>query len=155
MVGDLNGWSGWESNVMQNNEKCSPDHGRNPKVKLDIEINMNNRPLTYLDDDTEWPIPTPNVSLHGQIINVPDIQFAEDNPDFRKWQLYLKRCKQAAWRQWSNDYLKALRERPNMKYKTWSVQIKESDVMLIKSSEKNRGRWKSVSWPISTMVKTT
>ena len=69
---------------MQNNEKCSPDHGRNPKVKLDIEINMNNRPLTYLDDDTEWPIPTPNVSLHGQIINVPDIQFAEDNPDFRK-----------------------------------------------------------------------
>ena len=123
--------------------------------KLDIEINMNNRPLTYLDDDIEWPIPTPNVFLHGQIINVPDIQFAEDNPDFRKWQLYLKRCKQAAWRQWSNDYLKALRERPNMKCKTWSVQIKESDVMLIKSSEKNRGRWKSVSWPISTMVKTT
>ena len=54
------------------------------KVKLDIKINMNNRPLTYLDDDMEWPILTPNVFLHGQIINVPDIQFAEDNSDIRK-----------------------------------------------------------------------
>ena len=54
------------------------------KVKLDIKINMNNRPLTYLDDDMEWPILTPNVFLQGQIINVPDIQFAEDNSDIRK-----------------------------------------------------------------------
>ena len=78
---------------------------------------MNNRPLTYLDDDIEWPIPTPNVFLHGQIINVPDIQLEEDNPDIQKRQLYFNRCKQAAWRQWSNDFLKVLGERHNMKCK--------------------------------------
>ena len=35
------------------------------EVMLDIEINMNNRPLTYLDDNIEQPILTPNVLLHG------------------------------------------------------------------------------------------
>ena len=73
------------------------------EVMLDIEINMNNRLLTYLDDDTEQPILTPNALLHGQIINVPDIQL-EDNADIRKRQPYINRCKQAAWRRWSNDY---------------------------------------------------
>ena len=73
------------------------------EVMLDIEINMNNRLLTYLDDDTEQPILTPNALLHGQIINVPDIQL-EDNADIRKRQRYINRCKQAAWRRWSNDY---------------------------------------------------
>ena len=68
------------------------------EVMLDIEINMNNRPLTYLDNDIEQPILTLNVLLHGQIINVPDIQLEENNPDIRKRQRYISRCKQAAWR---------------------------------------------------------
>ena len=44
------------------------------EVMLDIEINMNNWLLTYLDDDIEQPILTPNVLFHGQIINIPDIR---------------------------------------------------------------------------------
>ena len=68
------------------------------EVMLDIEINMNNRPLTYLDNDIEQPILALNVLLHGQIINVPDIQLEENNPDIRKRQRYINRCKQAAWR---------------------------------------------------------
>ena len=66
------------------------------EVMLDIEINMNNQPLTCLDDDKEQPILTPNVLFHGQTINVPDIQLEEDNPDIRKLQQYINRCKQAA-----------------------------------------------------------
>ena len=54
------------------------------KVMLDIEINMNNRPLTYLGNDIEQPTLTPNVLLHGQISNIPDIHLEEDNPDIRK-----------------------------------------------------------------------
>ena len=68
------------------------------EVMLDIEINMNNRPLTYLDNDIEQPILALNVLHHGQIINVPDIQLEENNPDIRKRQRYINRCKQAAWR---------------------------------------------------------
>ena len=68
------------------------------EVMLDIEINMNNRPLTYLDNKIEQPILTPNVLLQGQIINVPDIQLEEGNPDIRKRQRYINKRKQAAWR---------------------------------------------------------
>ena len=86
------------------------------EVMLDIKINMNNQPLKYLQQVVkEQPILTPNVLFHGQIINVPDVQLEEDNPDIRKLQQYIHRCKQAAWRPWSNNYLKALREQHNMK----------------------------------------
>ena len=54
------------------------------EVMLDIEINMNNQSLTYLDNDIEQPIFTPNFLLHGKIINAPDIQLEEDNPDIWK-----------------------------------------------------------------------
>ena len=64
------------------------------EVIIDIEINMNNRPLTYLDDDIEQPILTPNVLLRGQIINVPDIQLEEDNPDIQKRQRYINNVNQ-------------------------------------------------------------
>ena len=43
------------------------------EVMLDIELNMNNWPLTYLDDDIEKSTLTPTVLVHGQIANVLDI----------------------------------------------------------------------------------
>ena len=50
------------------------------EAMLYIEINMSNWSLTYLVDNIEQPILTPkNLLLHGQIINVPDIQL-ESNP---------------------------------------------------------------------------
>ena len=50
------------------------------EAMLYTEINMSNWSLTYLVDNIEQPILTPkNLLLHGQIINVPDIQL-ESNP---------------------------------------------------------------------------
>ena len=40
-----------------------------------------------------------------------------------------------------------------MKHKTSSLQIKEGDAMLVKSSEKNQGDERLVSWPIYTTEK--
>ena len=85
------------------------------EMVLYIEINMDNQLFTYLDNDIEQSILTPNVLLQRQIISVTDIQLEDDNPDIRKRQRYINKCKQAAWRRWSNDYLKELRERHNMK----------------------------------------
>ena len=85
------------------------------EMMLYIEINMDNQLFTYLDNDIEQSILTPNVLLHRQIISVSDIQLEDDNPDIRKRQRYINKCKQAAWRRWSNDSLKELRERHNMK----------------------------------------
>ena len=43
------------------------------EVMLDTELNMNNWPLTYLDEDIEQSTLTTTVLVHGQIANVLDV----------------------------------------------------------------------------------
>ena len=43
------------------------------ETALDIEINLNNRPLTYVDNDIELPILTPNSLIYGHSIRVPEM----------------------------------------------------------------------------------
>ena len=45
-------------------------------VLLDVEVNLNNRPLTYIKDDIQYPILTPNSMLLGQ-----DTVMLEEDPE--------------------------------------------------------------------------
>ena len=54
----------------------------------------------------------------------------------------MKRCKDAAWRRWQQEYVTALRERHNMQPKSKAVNINVGDVVMIKGESKKRGRWK-------------
>ena len=64
-----------------------------------------------------------------------------DNADLRKRARYLQRCKDAVWRRWTKVYLRALRERHNLKHKAKLVTPKVGDVVIIKNDERNRGKW--------------
>lgn len=55
---------------------------------------------------------------------------------------YLKWCKDAIWQRWTGEYLRALRETHRLKQDSKVVYPKVSDVMLIKSDQKDRGKWK-------------
>ena len=66
-------------------------------VVLDAEINLNNRPLMYIDDDIQFPVLTPNILIHGQPITIPEEQFDDDDEVIEKRQRYIKRCKDIAW----------------------------------------------------------
>ena len=44
-------------------------------VLLDVEVNLNNRPLTYIEDDIQYPILTPNSMLLGR-----DTVILEEDP---------------------------------------------------------------------------
>ena len=60
----------------------------------------------------------------------------------RKRQKYIISCKEAVWKRWLQKYLKALRERHDMRRKaTMYKSIKPGDVVLIKGGNKNRGKW--------------
>ena len=48
----------------------------------------------------------------------------------------------ALWRRWSREYVKALRERHNIIQQTKEMNIKAGEVVLVKSEERNRGKWK-------------
>ena len=81
------------------------------EIALDIEINLNNIPLTYVDNVIELPIVTPNSLIYSHSIRVPENEFDDD-------------------------------ERYDMKHKPSKKELKEGNIVIIKSDEKNRGKWK-------------
>ena len=45
------------------------------EVILDTEINLNNRPVMYIDDKIRFPVLTPNILIHGQPITIPAFSY--------------------------------------------------------------------------------
>ena len=80
---------------------------------LDVEVAINNRPLGYLED-VQLPTLTPNSMMFTQPNDLPEEEVnAVEDPDLSKRAKYLyRRCKDAMWARWSDEYLKGLRERP-------------------------------------------
>ena len=80
-------------------------------VILDIEVALNNRPLSYVEDDPQLPVLTPNSLLFGQPNLLPELEYHHlEIPDLRKRAKYLKRCKDMTWQRWTDEYLRGLRE---------------------------------------------
>ena len=53
----------------------------------------------------------------------------------------MKRCKEAVWSRWRNEYLKGLRERHKI-VKGAELKLQIGDVVIIKDDERNRAKWK-------------
>ena len=112
-------------------------------VLTDVELTLNNRPLSYVEDGIQMPILTPNIMMFGQPNAEIDDETLENNDDdLRKRARYLQECKQTIWARWSTEYVRALRERHNMKNDSKAVAIKPGDVMMLKGEHRNRGSWK-------------
>ena len=80
--------------------------------------------------------------IYSHSIRVPENEFDDDDTNLLKCQGFMKQCKQAAWNRCKNDYLRALRERHDMKHKSPKKELKEGNIVIIKSDEKNRGKCK-------------
>ena len=112
-------------------------------VLLDIEVALNNRPLSYVEDDPQLPVLTPNSLLFGQPKLLPEMEHHHlETPDLRKRAKYIKRCKDVLWNRWTDECLKSLREQHRLNHPVKSPTIAVGDVMLIKEDERNRGKWK-------------
>ena len=94
------------------------------EVLMDIEITLNNRPLSYVEDDIQMPILTPNTMIHGIAISEleEDVSSIEDE-DVRKRARYIQKCKNLAWQRWTIEYLKVLREHHNLRSKAKKNQL--------------------------------
>jgi hypothetical protein len=111
------------------------------EVLLDIEIAMNNRPLCYMEEDEQQPTLTPNAMLLVNPNFLPELKPYHEEDNLRKRAKYLKKTKEDMWRRWTNEYMRALRERHRLKHNSRGPNISVGDVVLIKSSERNRNRW--------------
>ena len=112
-------------------------------VLLDVEVALNNRPLSYVEDDVQLPVLTPNALLFGRPNQLPEEDYQNlDEHELRRRARYLRRCKDLLWGRWTSEYLKGLRERHNMKHNTKQLSLQIGDVTIIKSDERNRNKWK-------------
>ena len=103
------------------------------EVILDIEIILNNRPLTYIEEEIDYPILALNSLISGRDINFPDAAPHESESEtITKRYKYVKRCKEALWKRWKHEYLLALREKRNLKNKGKTFRINVGDVVMIK-----------------------
>eukprot|EP00794_Sanderia_malayensis_P001273 gene1273-biopygen494 len=110
---------------------------------LEIQLVLNNRPLTCCEDDIVLPMLTPNMLIFGKSNYLPlENPSNIDDKDLRKRARYLRKCKDALWKRWQGEYLRALRERHNVMHKVTQRELEIGDVVTIKGDEKNRGQWK-------------
>ena len=75
------------------------------EVLLDVEIALNGRPLSYVEDDAQLPVLTPYSMLFSQPNILPERKaYHEENTQLRRRAKYLKRYKEAIWNRWTKEY---------------------------------------------------
>ena len=112
------------------------------EVLIDVETTLNNRPLSYVEDDVALPTLTPNFIMFPHSNIIPDLEPHHcADADLRKRAKHLLKCKDAVWKRWSSEYLRSLRERHNLKHKGKLCTLSVGDIVIIKSEDKNRGKW--------------
>jgi len=81
------------------------------EVLLDVEVTLNNRPLSYLEEDVQLPTLTPNSLLFLKSNILPELSpYQLEERDLRKRAKFMQKSKDAMWRHWTSKYLRALRE---------------------------------------------
>ena len=106
------------------------------EVLLDIETILNNRPLTCIEEEIDYPILTPNSLVLGCDVNFPYAGPHESESEtIKKRHKYMKQSKEALWKRWKSEHLVA--EKYNLKNKDKTFEINVDDVVMIKEEEKN------------------
>lgn len=107
-------------------------------IVLNVEIAINGRPLSYLEDDVEMPILTPSSKLHLQPTQLPGLSPHHlQETDLRKRAKYLLWCKKAMWSTWSKEYVWSLRERHRRSGGDETPHPSVEDVVIIQDESRN------------------
>ena len=113
------------------------------EVVLDVEVALNNRPLSYLEDDIQLPALTPNSMLDVNPSYLPELQAHHlPDKDLRKRARYLLKCKEVMWKRWTSEYVRNLREQHRQAGGKQTPYPKVGDVVIIRGESKNRNLWK-------------
>ena len=113
------------------------------EVVLDVEVSLNNRPLSYVEDDIQLPLLTPNSMLNLNPTDLPNLEAHHiSDKELRKRTRYLGRCKEMIWNRWSKEYVHSLREQHRQAGGEQTQFPKVGDVVIISEDSKNRNHWK-------------
>lgn len=110
-------------------------------VLTQVEACLNSRPVSFLSDNLEDPMPlTPGHFLVGEpLVTIPDENFSDTCPiGLQRWKLTQKMLNDF-WRKWSNEYLVTL----NQRYK-WCTKKNEpeiNDVVVVRDHNVPPAKW--------------
>ena len=127
--------------------KAKLDYEELNTVIIETEKCVNSRPLTYLSDEHEDSVITPNHLIYGRDINRNNVikyEFKElTNDDMRKRKLYCVQVLKHFTQRFVKQYLLALQERPlkNQNIST-TCSLKVGDLVLIKEDITPRLLWR-------------
>ena len=112
-------------------------------VVVDIERNLNNCPLTYVEAEGGEEVLTPNVITWGRdAYPIEDIELIEDDKEkLTKMNKRLEEAKAHAWRRWKREYIHSLMEGHRLNKEEGATPV-VGEVVLVVGDEKNRGEWK-------------
>lgn len=103
---------------------------------------LNHGPLSYVEDDVQFPLLTPNTMLFANSNVLPELQpYHIESYDVRKQAKHLLKCKEAMWGRCTSEYLRGLRERHRAQAGAGGPSPKVGEVVIIKTEERNRGKW--------------
>jgi transposase InsO family protein len=112
-------------------------------VVLEVEVALNNRPLSYVEDDVELSTLTPNSMLNINPSVLPELKTRHvEEPSLRKRAKFLKKCKEAMWKRWTREYVRSLRERHRCGVGKRSACPQIGEAVIIEDEDKNRNHWK-------------
>ena len=111
-------------------------------VLIEIEGNLNNRPMTYEYEELGEETLTPAHLLYGRrLATLPDEHIEKNNDDLKGRLEYLTQRLNHFWNRWQHEYLVNLREYHKSNVKSGKV-IEENDVVLLYEDHVPRGKWK-------------
>ncbi|XP_068697519.1 uncharacterized protein [Montipora foliosa] len=113
------------------------------EVVLDVEVALNNRPLSYQEDHVEMALLTPSSMLHLRPNHLPELSANHlQERDLQKRAKYLLRCKEVMWSRWTKEYVRSLRERHRKCGGDQTPHPSVGDVVIIQDESRNRNTWK-------------
>ena len=109
-----------------------------------IELIINNRPLTYVYDEITEPPLTPNHLIYGRMLNQvntdTEITHEEDDSNVINRTGYTKKLLYYFWQRWKNEYILELRER----YRSHNAnsELNVDDVVLVTEDKQPCYLWR-------------
>lgn len=113
------------------------------EVVLNVEVALNNRPLTYLDEDIQLVVLTPNSMLLLDLNHLPELQpYHLPEKDLRKRAKFLQKCKEVMWKRWTAKYIRSLLETHRQAGGNQMSHQHLGDIVIIQDDKKNQNQWK-------------
>ena len=109
---------------------------------ISVETCMNNRPITYLGEEAEQKVLTPNTLIKGSPTRFPEedldkVNYLDEDKLVTRRMIYMKKTRELLKQRWLNEYLRGLKDQRN------KIQPQEipnpGDVVLMTDSLAGKG----------------